>query len=81
MMLPHLVLGNFRYLDVWGNVQPARRTFTERDLERHRRINPDFDPQSEAAPAAPTKLTDENREYWEANAAKQGRTLDELMQL
>lgn len=79
MMLPHLVLGNYRYLDVWGNIQPARRTFTERDLERHRRINPDFDPQSEAAPAAPTTLTDENRAYWEANAAKQGRTLDELL--
>ncbi|NIL77613.1 hypothetical protein [Rhodococcus sp. B10] len=79
MMLPNLVLGNYRYLDVFGNVHPARKVFTDAEIKARLRINPDFDPQEESAPNTPTRLTDENREYWEKAAAKGGHTLDELL--
>lgn len=77
-MFPNLVLGNYRYLNVFGEVRVGR-PFTESDIAFNRRLIPDFDPQEEAAPNTPTQLTDENRSYWEANAAKGGHTLDELM--
>lgn len=78
-MLPHLVLGNYRYLDVFGNIHPAAQTFTDEDIKFEFRLNPDFDPQAEAAPGSPQRLTAENRDYWEKAAAKGGHTLDELL--
>lgn len=79
MMFPHLVLGNYRYLDVFGNVQPARKIFTDAEIASYLRIDPDFDPQAESAPNSPQHLTDDNREYWEKAAAKGGHTLDDLL--
>lgn len=81
MMLPHLVLGNYKYLDVFGNVQPARKIFTDAEIKSYLRIDPDFDPQAESAPNTPQRLTDDNRDYWERAAAKGGHSLDELIDL
>lgn len=78
-MFPHLMLGNYRYLDVFGNVQPARRIFTDAEIKARLRIDPDFDPQAASAPNTPNRLTDENREYWEKAAAKGGHSLAELL--
>lgn len=81
MMLPHLVLGNYRYLDVFGTVHPAAQEFSDEDIKFEFRLNPNFDPQAEAAPSSPTRLTDDNREYWEKAAAKGGHKLDDLLDL
>ncbi|MDZ7910415.1 MAG: hypothetical protein U5O16_00985 [Rhodococcus sp. (in: high G+C Gram-positive bacteria)] len=80
MMLPYLVMGNGRYLDVWGKVHPPRRTFTDAEIASNLRIDPNFDVEMSAAPASPTRLTNQNRAYWEENAARGGHTLDELLE-
>ncbi|AYJ49013.1 hypothetical protein [Rhodococcus sp. P1Y] len=54
-------------------------SYTDDEIELNERIAPSFDAQEEAAPNCPTRRTDDNRAYWEANAARGGHTLSELL--
>lgn len=81
MILPVLVLGNGRYLDVGGEILPAIRSFSDEDVEFHRTSlgNADFDPEIEGAPTSAVRLTDDNREMWEMCAARGGHNLADIL--
>lgn len=44
MMLPHLVLGDYKYLDVFGTIHEGK-PYTDNEIEAWRRIAASFDPQ------------------------------------
>ncbi|OZF23958.1 hypothetical protein CH296_28365 [Rhodococcus sp. 14-2496-1d] len=81
MIVPVLVLGGGRYLDVSGIVVPAEHTFTDQDVRAQQIFDPEFDPDLAAAPGSPEKFTEERRPYWSQVAASGGYVLDELIQL
>lgn len=80
MIVPVLVLGAGRYLDVSGIVVPAERTYTAADIAAQQRLDPDFDAEVAAAPGSAEFLTENRRQYWSDVAASGGHDLDTLIQ-
>lgn len=78
MILPYLVLGNGRYMDMDGGV--VERRYSPDEIEAYRRIVPSFDPDVEACPGDPELLTDANRAYWTKVAATAGHDLNRLLE-
>ena len=78
MILPYLVLGNGRYLDVDGKV--VERRYSPDEIEAYRRIDADFDPDVEACPGDPERLTEANRRFWTDVAAAGGNDLKRLLE-
>jgi hypothetical protein len=78
VILPYLVLGNGRYLDMDGKV--VERRYSPDEIEAYRRIVPDFDPDVEACPSDPERLTAANRSYWTEVAAAGGHDLNRLLE-
>ncbi|OZE03884.1 hypothetical protein CH255_19750 [Rhodococcus sp. 05-2255-2A2] len=79
MILPVLVLGAGRYLDVSGRVLPPERTYSAAEIAAHSVWDPGFDPEIAGAPGEPEVLAPERRAYWESVAARGGHSLRELL--
>lgn len=78
MILPYLVLGNGRYMDMDGGI--VERRYNPEEIEAYRRIDANFDPEVEACPGDPERLTDVNRAYWTEVAAVGGHDLNRLLE-
>jgi hypothetical protein len=72
------MLGNGRYMDIDGNV--VERRYSPDEIEAYRRIDANFDPEVEACPGEPERLTEANRSYWAEVAADGGHDLNRLLE-
>ncbi|OZD74886.1 hypothetical protein CH273_25705 [Rhodococcus sp. 05-339-2] len=79
MILPVLILGAGRYLDISGRVLKAERTYSAAEVAAHSVWDPGFDPVAAGAPGEPESLSPERRSYWESIAASGGHVLSELL--
>lgn len=78
MIVPVLLLGGGRYLTSFGEVVTGRDIPAD-NVAVYQSIDPDYDPEADAAPGDPVRLTDENRARWAAIAREGGHDLADLI--